>query len=121
MAVKERKVLVVDDDPDIVESLREVLESAGYVVQSTTEGHRAVGLAKSFKPDLIILDVMMEEPDAGFEIAKKLGGKTPIIMLTSIAGAAAQTFDTSQLPIRNLVDKPVAPDVLLQKVARLLA
>ena len=69
---------------------------------------------------LIILDIIMEETDSGFQVAQKLGGDIPIIMLSSIAGASAQVFDTSSLPIADLLDKPIDPDVLLEKIGKVL-
>ena len=119
------KILVVDDDPDVVEAVTAVLERAGYVVKSA--GNRRAGLTKIGveKPDLIILDVMMEEPDDGFAMAQELrrdGFTKPILMLTSIARVTGLSYgvDASTVPVDDFVEKPVTPAALLEKVAALL-
>jgi len=74
--------------------------------------------------DLVILDVMMEEADAGFVTARWLNEKypdVPVLMLSSIADAADSLFDTSALRVADLVNKPIAPADLLATVAKLLA
>ena len=81
------KVLIVDDDRDFTEISTAVLEGAGHRINAaynTQEGMQAV---KDFQPDIIILDVMMEQPDDGFVMAQELRRQkinTPILMLTSI-------------------------------------
>ena len=119
------KILVVDDDPDVVEAVTAFLERAGYVVQSA--GNRREGMTKVGveKPDLIILDVMMEEPDDGYAMAQELrrdGFTKPILMLTSIARVTGLSYgvDVSTVPVDDFVEKPVTPAALLEKVAALL-
>ena len=86
------KILIVDDDPDIVEACSLFLRKAGHAVEgaySRAEGMRALAAAR---PDLLILDVMMEQPDDGFVMAQELrrqGFRLPILMLTSVASASA--------------------------------
>jgi DNA-binding response OmpR family regulator len=119
------KILVVDDDPDVVEAVTAVLDRAGYVVKNA--GNRREGMTKVGveKPDLIILDVMMEEPDDGFAMAQELrrdGFTKPILMLTSIARVTGLSYgvDASTVPVDDFVEKPVTPAALLEKVAALL-
>jgi len=119
------KVLIVDDDPDIVDSLKLILSAEGYAVASATtrdEGMRAV---EKEKPDLIILDVMMEQPDDGFVVAQDLrhkGVKTPIIILSSIGHVTGYKFgkDSEVAPVDEFVSKPIAPKDLLAKVRKFL-
>ena len=119
-----KKILVVDDDPDIQEFCRVVLEAAGYEVlaaASAAEGKQAV-TAKN--PDLVVLDIMMEAADAGLEMAvwlATLQPPRPVIMLSSIADAADRVFDTSTLPVSVLINKPIAAKELLRHVEALLA
>jgi DNA-binding response OmpR family regulator len=119
-----KKILVVDDDEDIHLSCRMVLERAGYEVLSALsaeDGRRMVGTER---PDVVLLDIMMEAADSGLRMASWLAKEhpgTPVMVLSSIAAAADQVFDTSTLPIADLANKPIAPDVLLTKVAGLLA
>jgi DNA-binding NtrC family response regulator len=117
------KILVVDDDPDIQESCRIVLESAGYQVASALSAEEAQAAMRSSVPDLIVLDIMMETADAGFLFAGWLGQHhpgLPVIMVSGVADAAEQLFDTSTLPVSELVNKPIAPAALLSTVARLI-
>ena len=119
------KILVVDDDPDVVEAVTAFLERAGHNVKSASNRRDGMARVKSEQPDLIILDVMMEEPDDGFAMAQELrrdGFKKPILMLTSIARVTGLNYgiDDSTVPVDDFVEKPVAPAVLLEKVAALL-
>jgi CheY-like chemotaxis protein len=119
------KILIVDDDPDIVDAVRLILQREGHTVMpaySRAEGMTAVA---SFHPDLMILDVMMEQPDDGFAMAqelRRLGRNFPIIMLTSVASASGLAFgkDEVMVPVDDFQAKPVEPAVLIRKVAQLL-
>jgi DNA-binding response OmpR family regulator len=119
-----KKILVVDDDPTICLVCRTVLEAAGYQVFTAASGAEGLATATSESPDLVILDIMMEQVDAGFQVARKLqelNAGLPILMLSSIAGASSKVFDTSSLPVKQLLDKPIEPAVLVNKVKALLA
>ena len=118
-----KRILVIDDDVDIREFCRIVLESAGYDVLLASGATEGLALVKSEHPDLAVLDIMMEESDSGFQLAATLGqeaAQLPIIMLSSIADAAHQVFDTTLLPVKELVNKPISAEDLLAKVAKLL-
>ncbi len=118
-----KKILVVDDDPTILLVCRTVLESGGYQVFTASTASEGLRQAGTEGPDLVILDIMMEEVDSGFQAAQELQRTQPdlpILMLSSIAGASAQVFDTSSLPVKQLVDKPIQPDQLLRRVQLLL-
>jgi len=119
------KVLIVDDDPDIVEASQLFLEKEGHRIE--TAGSRREGMEKveSFQPDLLILDVMMEQPDDGFAMAqdlRRLGKTFPILMLTSVASASGLAFDkdAEMVPVDDFQAKPVEPATLVRKVAELL-
>lgn len=119
------KILIVDDDPDIVDAGRLILQRAGHTIM--TAGSRVEGMAAvaSFHPDLMILDVMMEQPDDGFAMAQELrrqGRNFPIIMLTSVASASGLAFgrDAEMVPVDDFQAKPVEPADLVRKVAHLL-
>ena len=118
-----KKILVVDDDPTICLVCHTVLESGGYQVFTASSATEGLALAKTEQPDLVVLDIMMEEVDSGFQAAKLLQEShpgVPILMLSSIAGASSQVFDTSALPVKQLLDKPIQPAVLLRRVQSLL-
>lgn len=118
------KILVVDDDPDTVDAIRMVLEKAGHQVESANT--RADGMAGLLeKPDLVILDVMMEEQDDGIALAqeaRKKGFKSPILMLTSISKVTGYRFgkDEEIVPVDVFEEKPIDPKALLAKVEGLL-
>lgn len=120
-------ILVVDDDPDFVEATRIVLESAGYQVTSAANGEQGLRAMYRDRPDLVVLDVMMngvlDGLDASFRMRSDRGvSKTPILMVSSIASSDhAALFPTDEyVPVENFLSKPVGPDQLLAEVKRLL-
>jgi DNA-binding response OmpR family regulator len=120
------KILIVDDDPDILEAGRLVLEKEGYEVVCAS--NRAEGMAQigAAAPDLLILDVMMESPDDGFVMAQDLrreGCDLPIMMLTSVGTATGMNFgrDDEMVPVDDFQSKPVDPATLVAKVKTLLS
>ncbi|MBN1632749.1 MAG: response regulator [Ignavibacteria bacterium] len=117
-------IAVIDDDPDIREASLLVLNSKGYEVVLGTNPKEGYEIVKKQNPDLIILDVMMDEPDDGFFLAQKFrreGIKTPIIMYTSISKTVGMDFGVSEMvPVDDFVEKPISPDTLIQKVEKLL-
>ena len=119
------RILVVDDDPDVVESLTVVLERAGHTVNGAKNRKEGVAAVRREAPDLVVLDVMMDEPDDGFVLAQDLrrdGFKQPILMLTSIGRVMGLSYGTDAVtvPVDEFVEKPVAPRILLDKVQALL-
>jgi CheY-like chemotaxis protein len=118
------KIAIIDDDPDIVEATTLLLESKGHTVVTAGNVVEAVSLVESELPDLILLDVMMDEPDDGFYLAnkfRKLGFKTPIILLTSVSKSLGFDFGEGEsLPINDFIEKPVTPAILMEKVNKQL-
>lgn len=128
------KILIVDDDPDMVLAARLCLEGAGHTVIEASNGAEGLEKLKSESPDLIILDVMMDSTTEGFQLALKLRSPDPtsefapyrhipILMLTAIHSTTPLRFgpDEDYLPVEAFVDKPLDPDDLVQKVESLLA
>ncbi len=125
------KILIIDDDQDITEALKAILESEQYDVITATS--RADGMEKirSDKPDLIVLDVMMSTWHDGFEMSRELKKdpqfkEMPILMLTGVKDKTGIEFrstagDPDWLPVDSFLDKPVEPQVLLSEVKKLLA
>jgi DNA-binding response OmpR family regulator len=118
------KIVIIDDDPDILDASSLVLTSKGFEVFTATnpdDGYKAV---KEKSPDLIILDVMMNEPDDGFFLAQKFRKekiRTPILMYTSISKAIGIEFGVGEMvPVDEFVEKPISPDELISKVEKLL-
>jgi DNA-binding response OmpR family regulator len=120
------KILIVDDDPDIVDAGRLVLEREGYQVESASNRAEGMKALDEVKPDLLILDVMMEEPDDGLRMAREIrkgGNSLPIIMLTSVNAAMGLNIDKDEemVPVDEFQPKPVDPQTLIAKVKKLLA
>lgn len=124
------KILIIDDDPDIVEAMKVVLESKKYQVTTAKSGEEGLEKVKQKKPDLIILDVMMETQGKGFEVARAVKADedtkdTPILMLTAVKENTGLDFkkeagDDAWLPVDAYLDKPLKPDELISKVELLL-
>jgi CheY-like chemotaxis protein len=119
------KILVVDDDPDMVAACRLVLEREGYEVASAANAAGGLAAVEELKPDLLVLDVMMEEPDDGLRVARELrrrGHDLPILMLTSVNQAMNVQIgkDEEIVPVDEFLEKPAAPADLLRIVRQLL-
>jgi two-component system alkaline phosphatase synthesis response regulator PhoP len=114
------KILVVDDDPDIVEILRYNLSLGGYDIKSAINGKEAIKKAKIFIPEIILLDVMMPEMD-GIETCTILK-EIPSLSNTRIIFLSARNEDYTQLSAfdagaDDYISKPVKPKILLKKIA----
>jgi len=125
----QEKILVVDDDPDILDALTMILESKGYQVITARDGIEALAKLEAEKPDLMILDLLMPKMD-GFAVYKELQDPkwskhrdTPILILTSVREEASRRryeLETgAELDIEDYVEKPFPPDILLERVEKL--
>jgi CheY-like chemotaxis protein len=132
------KILMVDDDRDLVETLRIVLESGGYEVLAAYDAEGGLERVVSERPDLVLLDVMMPNATEGFHFVWKLRNlegdyfrRVPVVLLTAIHEKTALRFypDSGDgtygageyLPVQDFVDKPVDPRDLLDHVERVLS
>jgi len=124
------KILVVDDDPDILEALAMILESQGHQVVTATDGVEGLANLKAEKPDLMILDLLMPKMD-GFAVCKELQDPRwakyrhmPILILTSVREEASRRryeLETGlELDVDDYIEKPVSPDILIQRVGNLI-
>jgi len=118
-----RKVLLVDDDTDLVALNRVVLEKSGYVVVAAHTGRAGIEMARAEKPDVIVLDVMMTTNSEGFDVARALKGDEatrtiPLLMLTSVNRTVPFRFepDPTFLPVDRFLEKPLSPEELLKQV-----
>lgn len=115
-------ILLIDDDPDIIESLQAILEQEGYVIVSAMSGNDGITAYKENKPDLVLCDMMMEHIDAGTTVAaeiRKEDPAVPVYLLSSIGNATASNVEISDLGFNGVFQKPVSPSALvsaLQKV-----
>ena len=123
MMKKKKKVLLVDDDRDFVEANKLILESKDYEVITAHDGESAKQKSLDSEPDVIILDVMMETHQTGFEVARWLREQEatkaiPIVMLTAVNQHFPLNFDKDEiwLPVDEFLEKPVEPDRLLKMI-----
>lgn len=120
------KILIVDDDPDVVETTRLVLEKAGHQVSHAHNRRDGMKALEAQRPDLLILDVMMEEPDDGIAMAQDLrrkGFKTPVLMMTSLDKVTGYNYDRDEslVPVDDYQEKPLDPAKLRERVTALLS
>ena len=127
----QKHILIVDDDPDQRLTIRLPLEAAGYTIHEAVNFDEGLLAARQLKPDLIILDVMMDSATAGFQLALSMHSpdpdsefkdfeKIPIIMLTAIHSTTSLRFapDEYYLPVQDFLEKPVNSEVLLATVRK---
>jgi DNA-binding response OmpR family regulator len=124
-----KKILIVDDDPDLVEAVSIILESKGYAVAAAYGGVEGLEKVKTENPDLIVLDVMMPDKD-GYEVCKELKADAkyssiPILLLTAVVSKISTTKYTQQMGMEteadDYVDKPVEPDELVRRIEVLIS
>ena len=109
-------ILCVDDDPDVLEYLRVVLEANQYVVATAASAEQGLRVYREAKPDALILDLMMEEVDAGTSMVtqlKAMGNQAPVYMLSSTGDNLSRTVDYASLGLSGVFQKPIDSDVLL--------
>ena len=123
------KILCIDDDRDILDTCEVVLHGLGHKVETAVNGKEGFIKASALKPDLIILDVIMDDATEGFHTACEIRGDaalkhTPIMMLTSVNETSPQKFsakDGEFLPVDAFMEKPIKPKEFVAKVTELLA
>lgn len=127
-----RRIVVIDDDPDLLEFHRFVLGGAGYVVDCFTDGEQALAHMVEKPPDLVITDLMMGSLDAGFQVAERI--KTDpqlqhvlVMMITAVESQRGFDFaprtadDLTAMHADAFLSKPLTPQTLLARVQELLA
>jgi len=118
-----KRVLLVDDDVEIVESMKTVLESKGYEILVARDGNQGLVLAEQENPDLVVLDMMMPKR-SGFLVLERLRRSRPVplrvIMITANEGSRHKAY-AEMLGVDDYIRKPFAMDRLLESVQRLLS
>lgn len=124
------KILIIDDDNDFAEAIKIILKSRNYEVISADNTKEGLLLLENENPDLLILDVMMENKAAGFIISRQIRKnpkfqKLPIIILTGMREQTGFFFPDEPkndvfLPVNEFLEKPPLPEILLEKVEKLL-
>lgn len=122
------KILLVDDDPDLVSAFEAILYSRGYNIVTANNKNEGLKKLEKEKPDLAILDVMMDDDHDGFVMAREIKKRhpdLPIIMLTGISEVTGVNFraaaaDPDWLPADEYLEKPVHPDELVNCIEELI-
>ncbi len=112
-------ILIVDDDPDVRDVIDLVLTSHGYVVASAGNARQGLERYTETNPDLIIVDLMMEEVDSGTHLVKELqarGNEAPVYLLSSVGDGLSMTVNHAELGVAGVLQKPLLPNTLLSLV-----
>ncbi len=121
-------ILIVDDDPDVREAVKIILETQPYELTFASNGEECLEQVKKNTPDLIILDLLMPKKD-GFEVIKELRGhpsypRIPILVLTAVkkeaAGRRYELETALRMDVDDYIEKPIQPDDLIDRVKRIL-
>ena len=125
-----KRILIVDDDKDFVESNRDLLEACGYEIFAEYDGVSGFETAKQEHPDLMILDVMMTHATEGFEIARKIKSlpelnAMKVLLVSGLTKDMRIPFrldsaDTEWLPVDHMLEKPIDPARFITEIERLL-
>jgi len=124
-----RTVLIIDDDPDFLAAEQLILESRDYNVLTASNGKQGLTVLKQHEVDIILLDVMMDTDDEGFQLSYQLKSEPataniPILMVTSVSKVTGIPYspetDDYYLPVEDYIEKPVQPKELLRRVEALL-
>ena len=123
------KILVIDDDEDFLVAVQMALEAHGFEVETASDSREGIDKVLSTRPDLVILDVIMDTDYAGFEVARALREEhhqreLPIIMLSNIHSLKKVPYrfapDEAYLPVDLFLDKPVEAEVLVRTIREVL-
>jgi DNA-binding response OmpR family regulator len=116
-------VLVVDDDPDVRDSLRLTLESHGFAVSCAASAEEGLRLYRENRPDVLIIDLMMEEVDSGTSLVRELrfmGDTPPVYLLSSVGDGLYDAVGYEDLGLSGVFQKPVEPETLVGTLTRRL-
>jgi len=117
MSGHEPLVLYVDDDPDYREVMRHIVESGGYAMAEAATAEQGLEVYKQRRPDLVLVDLMMEEVDSGNAFVKELrllGNQAPVYMLSSVGEGLSLSADHEALGLAGILQKPVDRETLLK-------
>jgi two-component system alkaline phosphatase synthesis response regulator PhoP len=126
---KQAYILIVDDDPDILEGITMILESQPYRLATARDGMKCMEMIREQKPDLLILDLLMPRMD-GWGVIREMRSEpgyadVPILVLTTVVEDASRRryeLETGMtMDVQDYVQKPARPDDLLDRVAKMLA
>jgi CheY-like chemotaxis protein len=111
-----RRILYVEDDPDYREAVRAILEAAGYEVVEAVSAEEGLAAFRESAPDAALVDLMMEEVDAGMTLTKELraaGASIPVFLLSSVGDALSLERATEELGVAAILQKPIRAETLV--------
>jgi CheY-like chemotaxis protein len=128
---KEKSILVIDDDVQLVDSVETLLTSVGYQVSHAYQSKKGVEMAKKTRPDLILLDIMFAGPPGpdGIELSRQLNQDpdlegVPVIILSGVRKVLDYPIkifpDERWMPVKAFLEKPIKPDKLLAEIDKVL-
>ena len=112
-------VLCVDDDSDILSSMRTVLEANGCKVETAGSAEAGIRRFNETKPDMVFVDLMMEEPDSGLKLIRHIRGKNatiPIYLLSSAGESLCSVTDCTEFKVEDVLQKPISTAVLVSLI-----
>ncbi|HOD15528.1 MAG TPA: response regulator [Spirochaetota bacterium] len=118
-----KKILVIDDDVDITDSIKAILVGNGFDAFTASDGKSGLEAVDTVKPDLVLCDMMMEQVDAGSRVAheiRKKDRKLPVYLLSSIGAATAQNVELDKLGFNGVFQKPISPDHMIKTIKKAL-
>jgi CheY-like chemotaxis protein len=130
LANPSKKILIVDPDPEAAGTLQETFSQDGFEVEAVVSSAQALVTLEYFQPDLVVADVILEEPDAGFHLARQIKehpllGGTPVFLLSSTGEKTGTTFSFAEdgywMKADDYAEKPLPPGEVLKRVYTLLA
>ena len=128
---EQNSILIIDDDVQLVDTVKTLLESVGYEISYAYQSERGMELAREIKPDLILLDVMFAGPPGpdGIELSRRLHQDPvlkdiPVIILSGVKKVLDMPIkigpDETWMPVKAFLEKPVKPDKLLSEIEKIL-
>jgi two-component system alkaline phosphatase synthesis response regulator PhoP len=112
-------IMVIDDDTDFLTAMRMVLEASGYDMAEAKSAEEGLKIYKKTNPDLVLVDLMMEEIDSGTTFVKELrliGNKAPVYLLSAAGDEMADNVDYAQLGFAGVFQKPIQNERLLSVI-----
>jgi two-component system alkaline phosphatase synthesis response regulator PhoP len=116
-------ILYVEDDQDYLDNMRLILESNGYIMEEANSAEEGLRKYKECKPDLLLVDLMMEEIDAGTSFTKELrllGNTAPIYMVSSVGDGLSMNIDYTELGLAGVFQKPINANTILTMLRKKL-
>ncbi len=114
-----RMILYVDDDPDYRHAVRQLLEANGFEMLEASDGEEGIRVFREHAPDFVIVDLMMEEIDAGVNFLREVrtaGSSVPVYLMSSVGDSLAMTTNAAELGFAGVFQKPFTSDRLLSVI-----